>query len=165
MNTHAQLPTVDSRRPVCIQPRLNVAEAYREAELVLKMPELLSEPLFQVRAEVWRLHALWAKNRLDQCHLSLRKVASHLSAGVPLELTMLPVAATFFEVACRMWAKALKHASRYQVELGHAAGLGIRLLQGLAQSRPTAQLNADFARVFIWFIKGMVRRDGSCFVM
>ena len=134
--------------------RLNVAEAYREAELVLKMPELLSEPLFQVRAEVWRLHALWAKNRLDQCHLSLRKVASHLSAGVPLELTMLPVAATFFEVACGMWAKALKHASRYQVELGHATGLGIRLLQGLAQSRPTAQLNADFAESIYLVHKG-----------
>ena len=67
---------------------------------------------------------------------------------------MLPVAATFFEVACGMWAKALKHASRYQVELGHAAGLGIRLLQGLAQSRPTAQLNADFAESIYLVHKG-----------
>ena len=138
--------------------RLDVAQAYREADQVIKMPELLDEPIFLMRAEVWRLHALWTRGKLDQCHLSLRKVAARLAAGVPLELSIVPAVATFYEVAHGMWTKALKHASRYQVELGHATNLGLRVLKGLAQSRPVAQLDADFAESMYLVQKGQGKK-------
>ena len=144
--------------------RLDVVPAFKEAESVLKMPELLQEPIFQLRAEVWRLHALYTRGKFDLCHLSLRKVASQLASGVPLELTILPVASTFFEVASGMWGKALKHASRYQVELGHATNLGMRLLQGLAQSRPVAELNAQFAESIYLVHKGQGKKGWKLLV-
>ena len=57
-----------------------------------------------------------------------------------------------------MWGKALKHASRYQVELGHATNLAMRLLQGLAQSRPVAELNAQFAESIYLVHKGQGKK-------
>ena len=134
--------------------RLDVSHSYQEAEAVLKIPELYHEPLIQTQAEVWRLHALWHRGKLDRCHISLRKVAQSLALGVPLDLMLLPVAVSYFEVAVGMWAKALKHASRYQVEFGHAVSLGLRLLQGLGSSRPVARLNADLAESMYLAYKG-----------